>query len=78
MTASTHSSSARAVAAPSLAVPNVSAASAALWLSLTVLLAGLAYYFLGYDQGAVSVFGSDTHVHEFVHDARHFLGFPCH
>ena len=43
-----------------------------------VLLAGLAYYFLGYDQGVVSVFGSDTHVHEFVHDARHFLGFPCH
>ena len=78
MTASTHASSARTVAAPSLAVPNVSAASAALWLSLTVLLAGLAYYFLGYDQGAVSVFGSDTHVHEFVHDARHFLGFPCH
>ncbi|GAC69799.1 CbtB domain-containing protein [Gordonia soli] len=64
--------------APALAVPNLSVASAALWLSLTVLLAALAYYFLGYDQGAVSVFGSDTHVHEFVHDARHFLGFPCH
>ncbi|MBD0863802.1 CbtB-domain containing protein [Gordonia sp. zg691] len=61
-----------------LAVPNLSVASAALWLSLTVLLAGLAYYFLGYDQGVVSVFGEDTHVHEFVHDARHFLGFPCH
>ena len=30
------------------------------------------------DQGAVSLFGSDTHVHEFVHDARHLLGFPCH
>ena len=38
----------------------------------------LAYYFVGVDQGAVSVFGSDTHVHEFVHDARHLLGFPCH
>lgn len=62
----------------SLAVPNLSVASAALWLSLTVLLAALAYYFLGYDQGAVSVFGSDTHVHEFFHDGRHFLGFPCH
>lgn len=61
-----------------IAVPNLSVASAALWLSLTVLLAGLAYYFLGYDQGVVSVFGADTHVHEFVHDARHFLGFPCH
>ena len=61
-----------------LAVPNLSVASAALWLSLTVLLAGLAYYFLGYDQGVVSVFGDNTYVHEFVHDARHFLGFPCH
>lgn len=71
--------STRASAAPhSLPVPNLSVASAAVWLTLTVLLAGLAYYFLGYDQGAVSVFGSDTHVHEFVHDARHFLGFPCH
>ncbi|WP_333619668.1 CbtB domain-containing protein [Dietzia sp.] len=38
----------------------------------------IAYYFVGVDQGAVSVFGSDTHVHEFVHDARHFAGFPCH
>jgi hypothetical protein len=26
----------------------------------------------------VSVFGDDLHIHEFVHDARHFLGFPCH
>ena len=64
--------------ARALPVPNISVASAALWLSLTVLLAGLAYYFLGYDQGVVSVFGSDTHVHEFVHDGRHLLGFPCH
>lgn len=61
-----------------LAVPHVSAMNAALWLTLTTALAALAYYFLGYDQGAVSMFGSDTHVHEFVHDARHLLGFPCH
>ncbi|AZG44870.1 CbtB domain-containing protein [Gordonia insulae] len=74
MTASTHTTA----KARSLAVPDLSVAGAAVWLSLTVLLAALAYYFLGYDQGAVSVFGSDTHVHEFVHDARHFLGFPCH
>ena len=44
----------------------------------TTVLALLTYYFIGIDQGAVSVFGSDMHVHEFVHDARHFLGFPCH
>jgi hypothetical protein len=57
---------------------DISAASAALWLSATVVLALLVYYFVGIDQGATSIFGSDTHVHEFVHDARHFLGFPCH
>lgn len=44
----------------------------------TTLLALLALYFIGVDQGAVSIFGSDMHVHEFVHDGRHFLGFPCH
>ncbi len=72
-------SAATSAAAPRvLAVPNLSVASAALWLTLTVLLAALAYYFIGFDQGAWSVFGNDTHVHEFVHDSRHFLGFPCH
>lgn len=50
----------------------------ALWLGGTTFLALLALYFIGIDQGAVSIFGSDMHVHEFVHDARHFLGFPCH
>lgn len=62
----------------SVAVPDVSVADAALWLTATTFVAALAYYFLGFDQGAVSVFGSDTHVHEFIHDSRHFLGFPCH
>jgi hypothetical protein len=57
---------------------DLSAASAALWLAATAFLALLALYFVGIDQGAVSLFGSDSHVHEFVHDARHLLGFPCH
>jgi hypothetical protein len=48
------------------------------WLGGAALVALILYYFIGVDQGAYSVFGSDTHVHEFVHDARHFLGFPCH
>ena len=48
------------------------------WLVGTAALAALIYYFVGVDQGAVSIFGSDAHVHEFVHDGRHFLGFPCH
>jgi hypothetical protein len=56
----------------------VSLPGAALWLIGTAVLAVLAYYFIGVDQGMVSVFGNDTHLHEFVHDARHLLGFPCH
>ena len=51
---------------------------AAAWLSLTAFLALVVLYFVGMDQGATSVFGSNTYVHEFVHDARHLLGFPCH
>jgi hypothetical protein len=34
-------------------------------------------YFVGAEEGAASIF-SGTFVHEFVHDGRHLLGFPCH
>jgi len=47
-------------------------------LSLTVLLALVVYYFVGVDEGMTSVFGKTMVIHEWVHDARHFLGFPCH
>nr|WP_241519470.1 CbtB-domain containing protein [Mycobacterium paraense] len=47
-------------------------------MAATAFLALLALYFVGVDQGAVSLFGGDSHVHEFLHDARHLLGFPCH
>ncbi|WP_214404934.1 CbtB domain-containing protein [Pseudonocardia lacus] len=40
-----------------------------------VLLALL--YLVGMDQGATSVFSGQM-LHEFVHDGRHLLGFPCH
>ena len=56
----------------------VSAATAATWLVLTALVALAVLYFIGVDQGATSVFGSNMYIHEFVHDGRHFLGFPCH
>ncbi|ORV87814.1 CbtB domain-containing protein [Mycolicibacterium iranicum] len=55
-----------------------SGTKAALWLSLTAFFALAVLYFIGMDQGATSVFGSNTYIHEFVHDARHLLGFPCH
>lgn len=49
-----------------------------LLVSLTVFFALAAYYFVGVDEGMTSVFGKTLVVHEWVHDARHFLGFPCH
>jgi hypothetical protein len=49
-----------------------------LWLLGAALLAVAVYYFIGVDEGAASVFGKSMVAHEFVHDARHFLGFPCH
>ncbi len=48
------------------------------WLVGAAIFALALFYFIGVDQGAYSVFGNDTHIHEFVHDSRHFLGFPCH
>ena len=47
------------------------------WALFTALLALLAIYFVGAEQGATSMF-SGTQVHEFSHDARLLLGFPCH
>jgi Probable cobalt transporter subunit (CbtB) len=57
---------------------DLSAVSAVLWLTLTAFLALVVLYFVGMDQGATSVFGNNTYIHEFVHDARHLLGYPCH
>lgn len=47
-------------------------------LAGTALAALAVYYFVAVDQGAVSVLGNDTHLHELLHDGRHLLGFPCH
>jgi putative cobalt transporter subunit CbtB len=34
-------------------------------------------YFVGADQGAASMVPGNV-IHEWVHDGRHLLGFPCH
>ena len=41
------------------------------------VLLSLLVYFVGAEEGAASLIGGSG-VHEFVHDARHLLGFPCH
>jgi Probable cobalt transporter subunit (CbtB) len=56
----------------------LSATRVAVLLGVTIFLALLAYYFIGVDEGMTSVFGKTMVVHEWVHDSRHFLGFPCH
>ncbi|MDN5896001.1 MAG: CbtB-domain containing protein [Nocardioides sp.] len=47
------------------------------WALFFGLLALLALFFVSADQGAISI-PSGTLVHEWVHDGRHLLGYPCH
>ncbi len=47
------------------------------WAAFGVLLAVVLLYFVGAEQGVTSLVSGET-VHEFVHDGRHLLGFPCH
>jgi hypothetical protein len=50
------------------------------WLPYAIfggLLMLFLFYFVGAEQGATSIV-SGHYVHEFVHDGRHLLGFPCH
>ena len=48
------------------------------WLLSAVLVGLVLYFVVGVEQGATSVLGDNMMLHELVHDARHFLGFPCH
>jgi hypothetical protein len=47
------------------------------WAIFGGLLMFIMLYFIGAEQSAVALFGGDL-VHEFVHDGRHLLAFPCH
>ncbi len=47
------------------------------WAIFASLLFLLAMYFVTGEQGATSLIGGH-YVHEFVHDARHLIGVPCH
>jgi cobalt transporter subunit CbtB len=46
------------------------------WLIFAVLLLAM-IYFVGVEEGATSIIPG-MYVHEYVHDGRHLLGFPCH
>ena len=47
------------------------------WAILGGLFFLLAIYFVGAEEGATSLI-KGMYVHDFVHDGRHLLGFPCH
>jgi len=47
------------------------------WALFAGLLMLFVLYFVGAEQGATSLVPGML-VHEFVHDGRHLLGFPCH
>lgn len=66
-----------APATPEIAVPSIPVAQITPWALLFGLLALLALFFVSADQGAVSI-PAGTAIHEWVHDGRHLLGFPCH
>jgi hypothetical protein len=69
-------------AAPSTSLPEVayppavSLREAWPWLLLGFALLAVVYM-VGVDEGAASVVPG-RFVHEWVHDGRHLLGFPCH
>ena len=67
-----------AVSKPGVSTKALSGVRVAVLLGVTIFLAMLAYYLVGIDEGMMSLFGKTVVVHEWVHDSRHFLGFPCH
>ena len=67
--------------ASTASVPVVGLAAIPLGQALPWALFGfvllLAIYFVGVEEGATSLI-KGMYVHEFLHDGRHLLGFPCH
>jgi hypothetical protein len=63
--------------ATSVTLPTIAVGVVLPWLAFAALLLLVAMYFVGAEQGATSLL-SGTAVHEWVHDGRHLLGFPCH
>ena len=58
-------------------VPTIPFGQLAPWALFFGLLGTLVLFFVSTDQGAVSL-RAGTAIHEWVHDGRHLLGYPCH
>ena len=68
---------ATAVPVPEIEIPSIPLSQIAPWALLFGLLATMVIFFVSADQGAISI-PSGNAIHEWVHDGRHLLGFPCH
>ena len=67
----------QAIATPTAAPAAIPLRQLLPWIVFAgIVLIGL-IYFVGAEEGAPSMI-SGHYVHEFVHDGRHLLGFPCH
>ena len=62
---------------PEVEIPSIPVAQLAPWAAFFFLFAAVVLFFISADQGIVSI-PSGTAVHEWVHDGRHLLGYPCH
>lgn len=71
------SQSAAAPVAGAPSVPTIPLRELAPWVLFFGLLAVLVLFFVSADQGAVSI-PSGNAIHEWVHDGRHLLAYPCH
>jgi putative cobalt transporter subunit CbtB len=59
------------------AIPTIPLPELAPWALFFGMLGLIVLFFISADQGAISI-PSGIAVHEWVHDGRHLLGYPCH
>ena len=58
-------------------IPVVPLRDVARWAIFVAALLFVLLYLVGLEEGATSIISS-RYLHEFLHDGRHLLGFPCH
>jgi len=62
---------------PEFDIPTIAVGAIAPWALFFALLTATVVFFVGAEQGAFSLFSGNA-IHEWVHDGRHLLGYPCH
>ena len=70
-------SQASIAATPEVEIPTIPIGQLAPWAAFVFLAASIVLFFISADQGIVSIPAGNA-IHEWVHDGRHLLGYPCH